>query len=138
MPATRRRWPMRATSASGRTHRGGTTWSGGWLSKTRSRTAGAGRGKAQVPAQLRRLGVTSREMDVFALAAQGRSNADIAARLFISAKTVETHIASLIAKTGRDGRRDLVANAGPLAWSLVVGPHTRYHRAAVPCRGHAC
>jgi DNA-binding NarL/FixJ family response regulator len=81
-----------------------------------------GRGKAQVPAQLRRLGVTSREMDVFVLAAQGLSNADIAARLYISAKTVETHIASLVAKTGRDGRRDLIATAGQLAWSLSRHP----------------
>jgi len=56
-------------------------------------------------------------MDVFVLAAQGLSNADIACRLYISAKTVETHIASLVAKTGRDGRRDLIANAGRLAWS---------------------
>jgi len=76
-------------------------------------------------------------MDVFVLAAQGLSNTDIAARLFISAKTVETHIASLVAKTGRDGRRDLVANARRLAWSLAVGPHTRYHRAAVLCRAGA-
>jgi DNA-binding CsgD family transcriptional regulator len=114
------------------------------LRRSGERVPRTGRGKAQVPAQLRQLGVTSREMDVFVLAAQGLSNADIASRLYISAKTVETHIASLVAKTGRDGRRDLIANAGRLAWSLVVihlscrrddlGPHTRYHHAAVPCR----
>lgn len=71
----------------------------------------AGRGQAQVPAQMRRLGVTSREMDVFLLAVQGLTNADIASKLFISPKTVETHIANLVAKTGRKGRRDLVASA---------------------------
>jgi DNA-binding CsgD family transcriptional regulator len=86
------------------------------LRRSGERVPRTGRGKAQVPAQLRRLGVTSREMDVFVLAAQGLSNADIACRLYISAKTVETHIASLVAKTGRDGRRDLIANAGRLAW----------------------
>jgi DNA-binding CsgD family transcriptional regulator len=117
------------------------------LRRTGERVPRTGRGKAQVPAQLRRLGVTSREMDVFVLAAQGLSNADIASRLYISAKTVETHIASLVAKTGRDGRRDLIANAGPLASSLSphpsscrrddLGPHTRYHRAAVWCRAGA-
>jgi len=85
------------------------------LRKTGERVPRTGRGQAQVPAQMRRLGVTSREMDVFLLAVQGLSNADIASKLFISAKTVETHIASLVAKTGRSGRRDLVANADRVA-----------------------
>ena len=57
------------------------------------------------PPQIRRLGVTSREMDVFLLVARGFSNAEIAARLFISPKTVETHVANLVAKTGQSGRR---------------------------------
>jgi DNA-binding CsgD family transcriptional regulator len=92
------------------------------LRRSGERVPRTGRGTAQVPAQLRRLGVTSREMDVFVLAAQGLSNADIAARLYISAKTVETHIASLVAKTGRDGRRDLIANAGRLALSSSRHP----------------
>jgi DNA-binding NarL/FixJ family response regulator len=71
----------------------------------------SGRGSAQVPAQLRRLGITSREVGVFLLVARGFSNAEIAQRLFISPKTVETHIASLVAKTGQTGRRELVAHA---------------------------
>jgi DNA-binding CsgD family transcriptional regulator len=56
-----------------------------------------------------------REMDVFMLVAKGHSNADIAARLFISPKTVETHVASLIAKTGQSSRRELVAHAARIA-----------------------
>jgi len=71
----------------------------------------SGRGSAQVPPQMRRLGITSREMDVFLLVARGFSNAEIARRLYISPKTVETHIASLVAKTGQAGRRELVAHA---------------------------
>ncbi len=134
-PATWMREATREFDATG--HRRLATACRGVLRRSGERVPRSGRGKAQVPVQLRRLGVTSREMDVFVLAVQGLSNTDIAARLFISAKTVETHIASLVAKTGRDGRRDLVANAGRLAWSLVVGPHTRYHRAAVPCRAAA-
>jgi DNA-binding CsgD family transcriptional regulator len=50
-------------------------------------------------------------MDVFLLVGQGRSTTEIAERLYISPKTVETHIASLVAKTGQAGRRELVALA---------------------------
>ena len=85
------------------------------LRQSGERAPRTGRGKAHVPAQMRRLGVTSREMDVFLLLAQGLSNTDIAAKLYISRKTVETHIANLVSKTGQAGRRDLVANAGLFA-----------------------
>jgi ATP/maltotriose-dependent transcriptional regulator MalT len=85
------------------------------LRESGERAPRTGRGKANVPAQMRRLGVTSREMDVFLLLAQGLSNTDIAATLFISPKTVETHIANLVSKTGQAGRRDLAANAGRFA-----------------------
>ncbi len=83
----------------------------GILRRAGERVPRAGRGNAQVPPQMRRLGVTSREMDVFLLVARGFSNTEIATRLFISPKTVETHIASLVAKTGQTGRRELVAHA---------------------------
>ena len=56
-------------------------------------------------------------MDVFLLVARGYSTADIAAHLYISPKTVETHIASLIAKTGKSGRSELVAHAARYAYS---------------------
>ncbi|QOC94768.1 response regulator transcription factor [Micromonospora craniellae] len=55
--------------------------------------AGAGDGDG-----LRRL--TSREMDVLRLMAEGRSNAGIADALFLSTKTVEKHAASIFAKLG--------------------------------------
>ncbi len=83
----------------------------GILRRAGERVPRSGRGTAQVPPQMRRLGITSREMDVFLLVARGCSNADIAERLFISPKTVETHVASLVAKTGQTGRRELVAHA---------------------------
>ena len=44
--------------------------------------------------------LTSRERDVLSLMAQGHTNAGIARRLFLSQRTVETHIASLLAKLG--------------------------------------
>jgi DNA-binding CsgD family transcriptional regulator len=86
----------------------------GLLRRAGERVPRAGRGSAVVPGQMRRLGITSREMDVFLLVARGHSNTEIAAKLYISPKTVETHIASLIAKTGRQGRRELVAHAARL------------------------
>lgn len=83
----------------------------GILRRAGERVPRAGRGQAQVPPQMRRLGITSREMDVYLLVGQGLSNTEIAARLFISPKTVETHVASLVNKTGQPGRRELVAHA---------------------------
>jgi len=83
----------------------------GVLRRAGERVPRAGRGSTRVPADLRRLGITSREMDVFALVARGMSNSQIAAELYISPKTVETHVASLVAKTGKSGRRELVAHA---------------------------
>ena len=83
----------------------------GILRRAGERVPRAGRGTPQVPPDMRRLGVTSREMDVFVLVGRGMSNAQIAAELYISPKTVETHVASLIAKTGKSGRRELVALA---------------------------
>jgi DNA-binding NarL/FixJ family response regulator len=42
--------------------------------------------------------VTAREREVLALMAEGRSNAAIAARMFISEKAVSKHINSILAK----------------------------------------
>ena len=52
-------------------------------------------------------GVTSREMDVLQLVAQGLSNAEVAGRLYLSPRTVDTHVASLLAKTGARRRGEL-------------------------------
>ena len=75
------------------------------------RRAGAptrrGRGDSSVPPELRGLGVTSREMDVLRLVASGLSNADIAQRLYLSPRTVETHVSSLLARTGCHSRQEL-------------------------------
>jgi len=87
----------------------------GVLRRHGERVPRSGRGEASVPRQLRQLGITSREMDVLLLVAQGISNAEIASKLFISPKTVETHVGSLISKTGQGGRRELVAHAARLS-----------------------
>ncbi|MDX6621838.1 MAG: hypothetical protein QOK36_4224 [Gaiellales bacterium] len=55
--------------------------------------------------QLARL--TPRERDVLALMAEGRTNLGIARRLWLTERTVETHIASILAKLGlRTGAED--------------------------------
>jgi DNA-binding NarL/FixJ family response regulator len=66
-----------------------------------------GRGDAGVPPHLRERGVTSREMDVLRQVADGLTNAEIAARLFLSRRTVDTHVAALLAKTGARNRAEL-------------------------------
>jgi class 3 adenylate cyclase/DNA-binding CsgD family transcriptional regulator len=58
-----------------------------------------GRGSA-VPPGLRAIGITSRELDVLGLVAEGLSNRQIAERLFLSPKTVERHLSSLFDRTG--------------------------------------
>lgn len=87
----------------------------GVLRRAGERVPRRGRGSAEVPAQMRTMGITSREMDVLLLVAGGHSNAEIGAKLYISPKTVGTHVASLISKTGKTGRRELVAHAARLA-----------------------
>ena len=57
-------------------------------------------GGPRLPGQLRALGVTEREADVLRLAAQGLGNREIAEAMFLSPRTVEKHVASLLAKTG--------------------------------------
>jgi DNA-binding NarL/FixJ family response regulator len=44
--------------------------------------------------------LTAREREVLQLMAEGRSNAAIGKELYLSAKTVETHIAQVFAKLG--------------------------------------
>jgi len=57
-------------------------------------------GDEELPGRLRALGVTEREADVLVLVAQGLGNREIAERMFLSPRTVEKHVASLLAKTG--------------------------------------
>jgi DNA-binding CsgD family transcriptional regulator len=57
-------------------------------------------GSSPLPGRLQALGVTEREADALWLAAQGLGNREIAEALFLSPRTVEKHVASLLAKTG--------------------------------------
>ncbi len=67
--------------------------------------------------------LSPRERDVLALMAEGRNNAGIARRLFLTDRTVETHIASIMSKLGlvetREEHRRVLA---VLAWLGVGRP----------------
>ncbi len=65
------------------------------------------RGDTRVPPALRALGITAREVEVLGLVTQGMTNAQVAERLYLSPRTVDTHVASLLAKTGTSRRSEL-------------------------------
>jgi DNA-binding CsgD family transcriptional regulator len=69
---------------------------------------------AGVHPQLRRLGITAREAEILALVGERLPNRDIAERLYLSPRTVEKHVASLLTKAGAASRADLVRLAGTL------------------------
>lgn len=55
--------------------------------------------------------LTSRELEVLGLAAEGLSNDEIAARLFVTRATVKTHLAHAYAKLGAPSRTSAIAAA---------------------------
>lgn len=69
------------------------------------------RRKTLVPPHLFGFGVTAREAEVLALLDEGLPNAAIAAKLFVSVRTVESHVSSLLTKLGVASRTELAALA---------------------------
>jgi len=66
--------------------------------------------------------LTAREREVLALMAEGRTNLGIARRLWLTDRTVETHVSSVMAKLGlADGAEDHRRVLAVLAW-LNSGP----------------
>jgi DNA-binding CsgD family transcriptional regulator len=61
------------------------------------------------------LALTDAELPVVRLAAEGRTNAEIAAALFLSRYTVETHLKHAFAKLGVESRAELAALAASQA-----------------------
>ena len=78
------------------------------------------RGVANIPAKPRTstrsnpAGLTNRQLDVAKLVARGFTNAEIAARLFISPKTTDHHVSAVLAKLGAPTRRAVMMQADEL------------------------
>ncbi|MGH4005674.1 MAG: LuxR C-terminal-related transcriptional regulator [Pseudonocardiaceae bacterium] len=64
---------------------------------------------------MRARGITAREAEVLALVVTGLTNAQTAERLFLSRRTVDTHVARLLAKIGSADRTELRRWAGDAA-----------------------
>ncbi len=84
--------------------------------------------KAQVPADHRSIAIaltplsrlTRREQDVLALLCLRWTNAEMAAQLSVSIRTIETHVAHIIQKLGVPNRRDAAALAGHTVFATAI------------------
>jgi len=68
--------------------------------------------------------LTDRQLDVLALIAEGRTNAEIAARLYVSRRTVDNHVAAVLTRLGVGSRQDAVAEAAGLGLLRPPGRET--------------
>ena len=68
------------------------------------------------------LGLTRREREVLGEICAGQSNAAIAAKLFISGKTVDHHVSAVLAKLGAPNRNAAAVQAAQLGLLTRLGP----------------
>jgi DNA-binding CsgD family transcriptional regulator len=66
-------------------------------------------------------GLTTAEMKVLRLMAEGLRNAEIAARVHRSVRTVDHHVAAVLAKLGTDSRQEAVRRAEREGWLAPAG-----------------
>ena len=84
---------------------------------------------AQPPAAVDPFNLSPREREVLAVLTEGRSNREIAKRLFISERTVAVHVGNILAKLAVAGR----VEAATVALRLGLAPEAR----AVPSPNHS-
>jgi DNA-binding CsgD family transcriptional regulator len=77
-----------------------------WSARARSELAGTG--ERLQPAHVARERLTPREMQVALAVAEGRSNGEVAAALYLTPKTVEYHLTRVYRKLGLRSRAELV------------------------------
>jgi DNA-binding CsgD family transcriptional regulator len=93
------------------------------------------------PGPLPQSGISAREAEVLAALGEHLSNAEIGARLFISVRTVESHVSSLLRKLRASDRRELADMAARMgqggatdgAAASVTVDHLRRPRRGAPC-----
>jgi DNA-binding NarL/FixJ family response regulator len=66
---------------------------------------------SESPAPSYPAGLTSREVDVLRLLPRGLSNAEIAEALFVSPRTIQSHLSNLYGKLAVSGRAEAIAYA---------------------------
>jgi DNA-binding NarL/FixJ family response regulator len=89
---------------------GGASGSGGGAGSGSGSGSGSGGATAGTEASTP-FGLTARELEVLQLVAAGRSNREIAAELFISAKTASVHVSNILGKLGVASRGEAAATA---------------------------
>jgi DNA-binding CsgD family transcriptional regulator len=74
--------------------------------------------------------LTDRQLEVLALLAEGHTNAEIAARLYVSRRTVDNHVAAVLTRLGVGSRNDAVTAAAGLGLLHPPSRKPRYRGAA--------
>jgi DNA-binding NarL/FixJ family response regulator len=74
------------------------------------------RPRRQAPEQTDEEPLTERELDVLKLAAKGMGNRDIASQLYLSTRTVQTHLSTIFHKMGVGSRTEAVVQALRKGW----------------------
>lgn len=71
-------------------------------------------GTARAATRTNPAGLTDRQVEILTLLATGRTNAEIAAKLVLSVRTVDHHVSAVLQKLGASSRKDAAALAAEL------------------------
>ncbi len=85
-------------------------WLGSYVARI-NQVAGRQSAPAQVPRRTRTQELSVREVEVVQLAAAGLTNEEIAGRLFLSGRTIQSHVRTAMRKTEAKNRAELAAIA---------------------------